>query len=267
MRRLVHIPITAALAAAILAPSPPAQAQQLSYRLPSPATATYHLVDTTTASMVSIGGAMEFGGFSAFTYAVTFQSDDAGVRASGELTDFEGESNDPYSGTSALNAAEAGVGDFEIVLGPGGVVEVGSPSVAASSDLPLFSHPHAVFFPDLPEDELDAGGTWTRTITTALGSGGNKVAEYTYTVAGDETVDGRTYLRVEFSGDGTLGMGPDAPGDLTGEETGFFLWDRERGLVASMEISHNYKGTFPAPGGAGTMSLGLSATTRVTLEN
>ena len=266
MRRLAHIPITVALAAAVLAPSLPAHAQQLSYRLPSPATATYHMVDSTTASMVSIDGVMEAGGSSVFTYAVTFQSDDAGVRVSAELTNFAAESNEPMSGTSALTAAEAGVGDFELVLGPGGVVEVGSPSVASTSDLPLLSHPHTLFFPDLPDGELDAGGTWTQTTTTDLGNGGDKVVEYTYTVSGDETVDGRTYLRVEVVGDGTVGMA-DAPGDLTGEEIGFLLWDRERGLVASMEISHNYKATLPAPGGAGTMSLTLTATTRVTLEN
>ena len=268
MHRLAHITMTAALAAAILAPSPPASAQQLSYSLPSPATATYHLGDTTTFSMASIGGAMDLGMRVALTYTLAFQAYSAGVVVSGELTDFSGVGDDPFGGgTSQIPRGESGIRDFVLTLGPRGVVEVGSSSVVAGSDLPMLTHPHVLFFPSLPNGELDAGGTWTDTVTTTLGPNGNMLVAYTYTVAGEETVDGRTYLRVDISGDGTMEMNDDMmTTTLTGEESGHFLWDAERSLMAVLELSRSFKGSAPGPGGT-SMTMTFATTTRAALEN
>ena len=269
MDRLAHITMTATLAAMAtiaLPPIPPVHAQQLAYRLPSPATATYHLVDSTTASMVTIGGAESLGAHTALSYALTFQADDAGVRVTGELTAFAAAASEPFGGTTAFTREQAGMRDFALVLGPSGVAEVASPSLAADSDLPILVHPHTVFFPRLPDSQVEAGGTWVDTVMTALGGGGetSKVVAYTYTVAGEETVDGRSYLRVDVSGEGTMIEAGDE-GTLTGGENGYFLWDTERGLMAVLEISRSFEGSVPGPGGS--MSLTFVATTRVALEN
>ena len=268
MHRFAHISMTAALAAAILAPHPPASAQQLGYSLPSPATATYHLVDTLTVSIVSIMGATDFGGHQALTYALTFGSGEAGVQVSGELTDFSAVENDPMAGTSEISQEQAGLQDFALTLGPTGVVEISTSSIAPDSDLPMLADPHSVFFPNLPDGELAAGGTWTDSVAITLGDQGSKVVAYTYTVAGEETVDGRTYLRVDISGDGTMEMGDGMMGDLTltGGESGYFLWDTERSLMAVLELARNFTGSIPGPGGT-SMTMTFATTTRAALEN
>ena len=55
------------------------------------------------------------------------------------------------------------------------------------------------------------------------------------------------------------------PSKLDGEESGFFLWDVARGLVAESEVSGSYEGSMNTPQGVGAVTF--TATTRVRLEN
>ena len=137
----------------------------------------------------------------------------------------------------------------------------------ADSDLPLLANPHAVLFPRLPGGKLAVGDSWTDTVSTYLGgTEAEKVVVYTYTLAGEASVNGRAHLRITVSGDGSIaGSDPEMPSDLGGEENGFFLWDVERGLVAESEVSSNYEGSMDTPEGVGSMTF--TATTRVRLEN
>ena len=268
MHRFACLTLIAALAATVFLPGAPAQGQQLSYGLPSPATAAYQLVDTTSLTMSFPGNTMEAGGNSSFTYMVTFESGGEGVQVAGELSAFAGSSTNPMAGTASVSRAQAGVGDFALVLGRQGLAEVVSTSRRADSDLPLLVNPHAVLFPRLPAGELAVGDSWTDTVTTYLGgTDAEKVVVYTYTLAGDASVDGRAHLRITVSGAGTITSPFDStmPSHFDGEENGFFLWDVERGLVAESEVSGSYEGSMDTP--EGVASMVFTATTRVRLEN
>ena len=100
---------------------------------------------------------------------VTFESGGEGVQVAGELSAFAGSSTNPMAGTASVSRAQAGVGDFALVLGRQGLAEVVSTSRRADSDLPLLVNPHAVLFPRLPAGELAVGDSWTDTVTTYLG--------------------------------------------------------------------------------------------------
>lgn len=266
MNRLPALALAALLitAFALPAPSPP---QQLAYRLPSPPTATYHVVDTTRVTMTMPMGPMEASGNSSFTFAVTFAAEGDGVRAAGELTEFAAQGNEPMSGTTSISRGQAGAGDFDLLLGPQGVEEVVAGAIrGADSDLPMWSDPTEGMFPRLPADEVQPGDTWMDTVTHDVAEG-TRVAVYTYTLADETVVDGRPHFRITFSADvrvlleATGGAGDE---QLTGTETGFFLWDIGRGLAAVAEVSRSYEGSIDL-GGAGPMSMKTTAVTRVRL--
>ena len=212
-------------------------------------------------------GPMEGSGNSSFTFAVTFAAEGDGVRASGELTEFAAQANEPMSGPASIGRSEAGVGDFDLLLGPQGMREVVAGAIRGDdSDLPMWADPTEGMFPRLPAGEVQPGDTWVDTVTHAVAEGA-RVAVYTYTLVGETVVDGGPHLRVTFAADVQLlievggGAGDEA---LAGTETGFFLWDLGRGLVVRAEASRSYEGSIDV-GGAGPMSMKTTAVTRVRL--
>ena len=269
MHRLPALALAALLITAFALPAPVPPPQQLAYRLPSPPTATYDVVDTTRISMGTAMGPMEASGNSSFTFAVTFAAEGDGVRAVGELTEFAAQGNEPMGGPASISRSEAGVGDFDLLLGPRGVGETVARAIqGADSDLPMWGDPTEGMFPRLPGGGIQPGDTWVDTVThDVAGEESTRVAGYTYTLAGETVVDGRPHLRVTFSADVELSFEPaGGVGDeqLTGTETGFFLWDTGRGLVAQAEVLRSYEGNIDL-GGAGTMSMKTTAVTRVRL--
>lgn len=267
MHRLPALALAAFLITAFALPAPTAPPQQLAYRVPSPPTATYHVVDTTTVTMTTPMGPMEGSGNSSFTFAVTFAAEGDGVRAAGELTEFAAQGNEPMAGPASISRSEARAGDFDLLLGPQGVGELVAGAIrGADGDLPMWGDPTEGMFPRLPAGEVQPGDTWVDTVTHGVAEG-RRVAVYTYTLAGETVVDGGPHLRVTFSADVRLliemggGAGDEA---LTGTETGFFLWDLGRGLVTRAEVSRSYEGSIDV-GGAGPMSMKTTAVTRVRL--
>lgn len=265
MHRLPALGLAAFL---ITASAPTAPPQQLAYRLPSPPTATYHVVDTTRINMGTPMNPMEASGNSSFTFAVTFAAEGDGVRAAGELTEFAAQGNEPMAGPASISRRQAGVGDFDLLLGSQGVGEVVAGAIqGADSDLPMWADPTEGMFPRLPAGEVQPGDTWVDTLTGDVGGDeGRRVAGYTYALAGETVVDGRPHLRVTFSADVRLFLevGGAVDEQLTGTETGFFLWDIGRGLVTRAEVSRDYEGSMDV-GGAGPMSMKTTAVTRVRL--
>ena len=255
------------MAPALPAPIPPHQ--QLSYRLPSPPSATYHVTDTTRLTIGTPMGPMEGSGSSSFTFATTFTAEGEGLRVSGALTAFEAQGNSPLTGTTSISRNQAGVGDFELVLGPRGVGNVVTRVARGmGDDLPMWADPTEGMFPRLPAGEVRSGDTWTDTVTHSVaGDESVRVVSYTYTMAGEITVNGRRQLEVTFSGDVEVRLDPggDFAGmTVTGTETGFFLWDADRGLVARAEVSRSYEGSAQVPG-QGSISMKTTAVTRVRL--
>ena len=268
MHRLPVLALAALLIAGFARPTPIPPPQQLSYRLPSPPTATYRVVDTTRVTVGTPMGPMEGSGASSFTFTATFSAEGDAVRVSGELTAFEAQGNDPLRGPSSIGRSQAGVGDFEVVLGLRGVREkVTGVLQGGDSDLPIWADPTEGMFPRLPAGEVQPGDTWMDTLSgRVVGGESERVAGYTYTLVGDIIVDGRPHLEVSFSGDIEL-LFDEGGGSqrLTGTETGFFLWDVGRGLVTRAEVSRGYEGSVDM-GDPSPVSMKTTAVTRVTLQ-
>jgi len=262
------LPLAAFAALLIAAPALPAPIppqQELAYRLPSPPTATYQVTDTTRVGF----GTMEGSGISSFTFAATFAAEGDGLRVSGELTEFAAQGTEPMGGSNSMSRQEAGAGDFNLVLGPRGVRDLVTRALqGADSDLPMWADPTEAMFPRLPAGEVQPGDTWADTLTGDVGGEeSRRIAAYTYTMAGETIVDGRPHLRVTFSADVRVlleAAGGAGDEQLTGTETGFFLWDVGRGLVTRAEVSRSYEGSIDL-GGPGPMSMKSTAVTRVRL--
>jgi hypothetical protein len=269
MHRLPVLAFAALLVTAFVLPGPIPPHQQIAYRLPSPPTATYHVTDTTRVTVASPMGPVEASRASSFTFTATFAAEGDGVRVSGELTEFEAQGTEPMRGTTSISRSQAGVGDFDLVLGPRGVTEMVAGALqGADGELPMWADPTEGMFPSLPSGEIQPGDTWVDTVTGHVaGNESKRVAGYTYTLAGDTVVDGRPHLKVSFSGDIQLLLdeGGGSTDELTGTETGFFLWDVGRGLVARAEVSRSYEGSIEM-GAPTPMSMKTTAVTRVTLQ-
>ena len=252
--------VTIARAAAIFVLSAaigsPAVAQEpLAYRVPTPATAIYEVTDTLNQTMNTPGGVMTATLAVVVTLATTFEADPGGVRVTGRLESVTAS----MSGPMGSDTQEPSVtGDLVFVLGGRGDVAVvsepgfGSPAGAAT---PLQGLPYELF-PALPGSEVEAGASWVDTVTWSTsgpdGQATNTVV-YTYTLAGDTVVDGRTLLNIAISGDVEVEGTMNTPGgsmqqSFSGTNTGFALWDTEAGRLHSMEINRDQRGTMRVPG-------------------
>lgn len=265
MRRIPVLSVFALAAAPLFSPGQTALAQQLSYRLPSPAAAVYRMVDTTVGTMTNPDGASDISGNSNITYTLSFEPDGEGVRASVDLTDFTGQLLPPMGAPMTVSQAQAGLRSYVVRLDGRGLEEFASGQRRRPpNDFPLFIDGWEAMFPRLPGGEVDAGDSWVDTVTTWVAGEGERVVAYTYTLDSETTVDGRRQLRVAISGDTRLTFTEGGtPTSIDGTETGFFLWDIERGLVALWEVSRRYEGNVPGE----PASVTFTATTRVRLEN
>ena len=265
MRHIPVLSVFALAAAPLFSPGQTALAQQLSYRLPSPTTAVYRMVDTTVGTMTSRDGASDITGNSNITYTLSFEPDGEGVRASVDLTDFTGRIQPPMGAPMSVSQTQAGLRSYVVRLDGRGLDEYAAGQRRRSpSQLPLFVDAWEAMFPRLPGGEVDPGDSWADTVTTWVAGEGERVVAYTYTLDSETTVDGRRQLRVAISGDARLTVTEGGtPTSIDGTETGFFLWDIERGLVTLWEVSRRYEGNVPDE----PASVTFTATTRVRLEN
>lgn len=259
------------LTAALAVPGSTVAGQQLAYSLPPLATVSYLLEDDTNMSITSPFGPMDIGAQSSITYGLEFASGADGVRVTAELSGFEATADNPMApgGTTTLSEAEAGVSSsFELVLGAAGLAEVVSGSRRADGDLPILVDPHAVIFPRLPADAVEAGDSWVDTVTTVVGDGGERTVVYTFTLEGEAAHEGKPHLRIAVSGESNMSMpaGSGVSMNLSGSETGHYLWDAELGLMASSEMTRSEEGGMVAPDGS-AVDIKFTATTRLTLEN
>ena len=234
----------------------------LSYRVPSPANATYHVSDTLTTTIVTPVGDVDLVLTMAATLATTFEADPGGVRFTGELEAFSASMSGPM-GSQTLDEEIAGA--YVFVLDPRGGVEVVSgpefPEPAASAS-PVVSLPHEMF-PQLPGTAVQPGDSWVDTVTWSHESPNARVTTtnvHTYTLVGDTVVDGRSLLHIAISGEaetkGTVGPGGMSSEQvISGANTGFALWDSERGALHSMEIARDYSGTMNSPMGEASMKV------------
>lgn len=252
----------------------PASAQ-LAYQLPSPSSAVYRVADTSAIVVDSPAGPLEIASASATTLTLGFQSNGDRLRVFGTIDAFAGSVSDPMGGSTSVDES-ATSGTLELDLGRTGLGQVLSvPSLASGGgQLNPFRFMPYQLFPRLPGDDVQPGDNWVDTLawsSSQPGPGDRITTVYTYTVAGDEVIDGRTLTRITVSGTIESLTSSDQGGmplthELAGRIAGFVLWDPDRGLVAATELQRDMRGT-TSGAGLGEIPLSLSGTARVQLES
>lgn len=269
--------ITAACACLLSLPAAALGAQtaggSLAYGVPGNPSATYHIADTLVTSMNIPTGAMEVTMSMSAALATTFASDPGGVLVTATPQALSMSIANPMMGSQTLEPETAG--DLAFVLDSrGGVTvvstfEIEGPTASTSA---VAGMPYEMF-PRLPGTAVQAGDSWVDTVTWSQEVPEANVTTtnvYTYTVAGDTVVDGRTLLRIEVAAEveikGTVDMGGMAVEQtMTGTEAGTTLWDASQGRFHSMQITRDYSGNMNSPMGA--MPMEVSGTVRRWLEN
>ncbi len=127
------------------------------------------------------------------------------------------------------------------------------------------------FLPRLPGTPPEAGMTWTDTISYSADEGdASTVAEtvYTYTVVGDTVVNGMNLLKVDMRGvddrtieGATAGMG--FVQTVSGDITGFFLWDLAAGMMHSTFVETEMFGTMDVDMAPFPLDVSMRGKTRV----
>ena len=256
-------------------PGVPPPADTLTYGLPSPPAAVYHMTDS-----LAVGVAMPGAGNMAVTLnsytglGLGFRTDPGGVRVTGTVDRFEGSVTGGMMGTETATIDDVS-GSFEVVIGRSGVGELLSfPQVTgAMSQTALFPLLSFLLFPRLPDGEADPGATWVDT-ATASGDAGDMTTTATlvstYTLVGDTLVDGRALVHIAVAREVTIDneieeVGMSATQAIAGSANGFVLWDPERGLVAYAEFEQDLEGAMTLSG-VGTIDTTIAGTTRIRLE-
>ncbi|MYI07527.1 MAG: hypothetical protein F4059_09500 [Gemmatimonadetes bacterium] len=279
-------------APAALVPAEPTAGHTLTYDVPSPPTATYAISDTTVTVMNATGSDMDMTMGSAATLELTFEHDADGLLISGSLLEF----GSSMSGgimptvTSGLDDLE---GDFEILLGPRGRVQIrslprssdaatGATLMTAVAPLTFLAFATSVF-PRFPDGPVAFGDSWADTADVSNDqadlAGADDVAGVavtessgttitTYTLVGDTVVAGRRLLHISLKVDGTMASAGEAQGmettvDMTNVADGSFLWDPERRLLTAVELRRTTDTTTMMQDMAMTMTAVATLTLRL----
>ncbi len=248
----------------------------LGFGLPSVQSAVYHVTDTTTLSVNTPLGDIEVEESSLTTLDMAFANDPGGVRVTASVTAF-----DATTKSDMFPAQEGDLGDvdggFEFVLNGRGAVEVISVPEASGAAVERARFQAMVYtlFPRLPNRAAEPGLVWVDTVTWSVEDGSDEVASttvYRYALEGDTIVDGRSLAVIAVSGEGELEIAGSQAGmptemTLSGTETGFVLWDLERGQLHASEMHHDLAGTMQVDaGGVQEMAVSASGRSRVRLD-
>ena len=255
-------------------PGVPPPADTLTYGLPSPPAAVYHVTDSLGASMTAPGAEnMAVSLNSSTELGLAFRTDPGGVRVTGTVDGFTGSATSGMMGTETATLDDVS-GRFEVVIGRSGVAELVSfPQVTgAMSQTSLFPLLSFLLFPRLPDGEADPGATWVDTATVSGDAGEMTTTSTlvtTYTLVGDTLVDGRALVHIAMAGEVTIDnkieeVGMSATQEITGSANGFILWDPERGLLAYAEFEQDFDGAMTMSGMG--IDMNIAGTTRIRLE-
>jgi hypothetical protein len=218
--------------------SPPA----LAYRLPTPAEASYDVLDTATISIEALGQSLDLHVESSAVYDLAFARADDGVTVTLSVADLAATIGIPMAGPMTVDESSVS-GDLVFMLDRrGNASMVSAPVVdeAVGQLVPPLQIAHS-FFPALPGMAVRAGDTWTDTISyqnqgDAAGGAGMQRSVLQYTAMGDTIVAGTPLLRIAFTGTAevsqTLGMqGTEIEQATDLQLEGHVLWDQEAGLM------------------------------------
>ena len=191
------------------------------YGVPSPAQATYEVVDTLIGSLRFLGQDVDVAAGLQSTLNLAFEPHPDGTLVTGTVQDFEFSMMSPEN-QPGLATEEELEGSLSFVVGPLGHVEllsypeIAETSVSIGSDSPLslnlgeeqespFEFFARDFVPRFPDRVVEAGEMWTDTVSMSpeeSGPLGTDTTIYAYTLLGDTVVDGRSLLHIAVSAEG-----------------------------------------------------------------
>ena len=271
-RRIIPAALACLIAAHGSALRAQAGGEALAYRVPATPTVTYHAADTLAQTFNAPGGTATFTLSMALTLATTFEEDPGGVRVTADVETLSATMAAPM-GTEPLPLEVTGA--YVFVLGPDGTVEVVSgPEIpgAAEAVTPLAGLHHE-WFPILPGTPVQPGDDWVGTVAWSYEGAVSRSSSstvFSYTLVGDTMVAGRAFRKISIAGEAELTSatnqnGADLETTLVGSNTGHALWDAERGLLHSLEVTFDYSGTMKTP--MGELPISVVGSSRRWLEN
>lgn len=258
-------------------PGTPTPAPVLGFRLPSVPSATYHVGDTTSATIDSPMGPMQMSESSTVQLNMTFAEDPAGVRVTGEVAAFDVSAEQPMVGrmTAGLDDLE---GPLVFTMDGRGVLDVVSVPEASgiAAQLAGFNAMARSVFPRLPNRVAGAGDSWADTVAWSGEESGADVTSttiYQYTATGDTMVDGRSLLAMSVTAESEIEtkavqQGAEMTISISSSETGTVLWDTERALLYASDMDRTMTGTVEVGGmGIPPMTMEASGPVRVRLAD
>lgn len=271
-RRITGAAIVSLMAASGSPLAAQAGGRTLAYRVPATAAVTYHAADTLAQTFNAPGGTATYTLATALTLATTFEDDPDGVRVTGDVESVSATMAAPM-GTDVLPVEVTGA--YVFVLGPDGTVEVISgPEIPGPAEAvtPLAGLHHQ-WFPLLPGTAVEAGDGWSGTVTWSHEGSVSRSSSSTvfdYTLVGDTMVAGGTLWKISLTGEAELTSrtnqnGTDLTTNLAGTNAGVALWNDERGLLHSLEVTFDYSGTMNTP--MGDLPVSVKGSSRRWLEN
>ena len=226
---------------------------EIVYAVPAGGLLTYDRSDTLRIAMEAPGmGSIKVEVGQLMTLGMIFASSGGGTLVTPSIERLAAGLTNPLSGPITLTEADV-QGDMVVRLDGRGRAEViETPTVADVGGL-VFNTTTLAYelLPKLPPPGTRTGGTWVDT-TTYFGEDGPGSIEMTWIgtsrLVGDTLVDGRSLSLIRTDAEVTIEVsgrlsGMEASLSMAGPETGFYLWDRSRGVMVAHELERDLTGS------------------------
>lgn len=236
----------------------------LAYAIPPGGAVTYLQGDTVDMDIDAGGQRMEVSVQMASVLDLTYAGGGDALEVTATFRDFEISASNPMAGSQRGDESEI---DGPVVFtidrrGEGTLVS--APKVEGVAEQAVSPASMAAsFFPRLPGRAVTAGESWTDTVTVVADeasglSEGTTI--YEFTAVGDTMVAGATYLKVSFTSRDqrttqTMMQGAEIRQDVSGDGSGWYLWDSSRNLVVQQYVEARLLGTMDVS--MAPMPLGL----------
>lgn len=251
-------------------PSPPG----LAYGLPTVTTVTYTVEERSNMDIDAEGQSMQAQGSSNMTLGVVFSEASGGVTATMHVREFQATLSNPMGSQSADQ--EGIEGPVVITLDRTGEATLVEEPAVRGTVAQFFQPPRLAygFFPKLPGRAVESGESWTDTLSFegTPGDGEIKVTSVLdYVIVGDTVVDGRSLLKITVEGTvDQVGSGQvtgmDFTQSLSGTTSGWFLWDRNRGLLVESRSDGDLRGSMEVSAAPFPLALRVRQQGQVRLE-
>jgi hypothetical protein len=247
---------------------------RLGYGEGGPDQRSYRLADTISLDLDMGGQVMDVGIRSNALLDMAFEPAPEGVEVTTSWRDLAVTISNPMGPPERVTEDDV-EGPLVFTLDRRGSAEVLSKPTLTGSAAQMVVPEEVVeaFFPRLTGTPPTPGMSWTDTVAYASqASEARTVNEtvVTYTVAGDTLVDGRSLLRIDMDGAGSMlqegvTQGMDFVQDLTGGVEGFILWDLAEGEMVYKKTESSYSGSMTVTAAPYPLGVSLRGVSHVRL--